>query len=362
MIFFALPLLLLTLAACAGIATPQGWSGGVVNGDVLYIGTMQGEVLAVDRINQQTRWKFTLNGEEKERALYGTPVIEGDTLYIGGYDSQLYALSLEGNLVWQEPIGGAIVGSPAISGDTIVVSSADQNVYALSISDQSQKWKFPTEGKVWGTPVIEDGVVYFGSLDHRIYAVSLEDGSEIWRFSTSGAINSTPLVVDGRLYVGSFEGIFYALNASSGSEIWRFEGSTSWYWAAPIARDGTIYAGSLDGNLYALDINTGRVQWTLPTEGKIVGTPTFVNSMIAVPSDDGRVRVARLADGTEIGACNVGTEVRTPLVERDGVIYFAGQDSSIRAMSIKPNGNPDEEWVYLTNEDDPIPRNRAPAC
>ena len=58
-----------------------------------------------------------------------------------------------------------------------------------------------------------------------------------------------------------------------------------------------------------------------------------------------------------------------------GLIWFVNSDSgnnsivfvkteahSIIALQIKDNGNPDEIWIYLTNEDDPIPRDRIPAC
>lgn len=356
-------LFLLVLMACARIPTPDGWPSGVVNDDTLFIGTMQGELLAIDRNTRETRWRFALNGdEESERALYSAPVIVDDTIYLGGYDRQLYAISLDGNLRWQEPFEGSIVGSPAVADGKVVVGVADGNVYAIDASDQSVSWKFETGNKVWSTPVISNGIVYFGSLDHNIYAVRLEDGEEVWRLPTGGAIYASALVKDGLVYVGTFEGIFYAINAADGEIVWEFPDADSWYWAAPIAQDGTIYVGSLDGNLYALNAATGTLRWTLSTDDRIVGSPVIVGSLIAVPSDDGKVHIARLGDGTEVFACNIRERVRSSLVQQDGVIYFGAGDSSIRAMSIKPDGNPDEVWVYLTDEDDPIPRDRAPAC
>lgn len=356
------PLFLLVLMACARIPTPDGWPGGVVSDDTLFIGTMQGELLAIDRNTRETRWRFALNGEESERALYSPPVIAGDTIYLGGYDGQLYALSMNGNLIWQEPFEGSIVGSPAVAGGKIVVGSADHYVYAIDADDQSASWKFETGNKVWTTPVISNGIVYFGSLDHTIYAVRLEDGEEVWRLPTGGAVYASALVKDGLVYVGTFEGVFYAINAADGEIVWEFRDADGWYWAAPIAQDGTIYVGALDGNLYALDAATGDLRWTLSTDDRIVGSPVIVGNLIAVPSDDGKVHIARLGDGTEVFACNIREKVRSSLVQQDGIIYFGASDSSIRAMSIKPDGNPDEVWVYLTDEDDPIPRDRAPAC
>ena len=84
--------------------------------------------------------------------------------------------------------------------------------------------------------------------------------------------------------------------------------------------------------------------------------------MIALPSADGKIMLARRRDGGELDACNIGEEIRTNLVERDGVIYLGARDSSIRALRIKPNGNPDEVWVHYTDKDDPVPRDLAPSC
>ena len=229
-----------------------------------------------------------------------------------------------------------------------------------------RKWRFPTGDKVWSTAAVADGVAYFGSMDKYVYAVNLEDGTEKWRFKTKGAVAASPLVARELVYVGSFDSVFYAIDAETGEMAWRFDGADNWYWGGAIADEDTIYAPSLDGSLYALDMDTGSVRWTLETEKAIVGSPAIVLDMIAVASSDGRVRLVRRSDGTDLDGCNIGEKIRTSLAERvvgrNGFIYFAARDKSIRSLRIKPSGNPDEEWVHFTNEDDPLPRGLAPAC
>ena len=358
-----LPAVLLVLAACAVIGTPEGWSAGTVVGDTLYIGTAQGELLALDRSSGETIWRFVLRGQQQtDRAIYGRVAVDGDMVYLGGYDSILYALSQDGDLIWEERVGGAIVGGPVVAEGMVLVGSSDGNLYAFGVEDESEKWRFTTGDKVWSSPHVVDGVAYFGSLDHNVYAVSLDDGGEVWQFSTGGAVTASPLVFGGRVYVGSFDGVFYAIDAKTGDEVWTFGDASNWYWSQAIAAEDTVYAPSLDGNLYALDTETGLVRWKLETEGPIAGSPTFVMDMIAVPSADGKVRLAKLEDGIELDACNIGAEIRTPLVEHEGLVYFAARDQSIRALRIKSNGNPDEEWVHFTGEADPLPRGRAPDC
>ena len=235
-------------------------------------------------------------------------------------------------------------------------------VYAFDAETGERQWRFPVEGKVWSTPAISDGLVIFGSLDHRVYALTLE-GKRVWTFDTDGAVAAPPVIAGGRAYVGSFDGVFYAINTSSGVEEWRFNGASNWFWAQAVVAQGVVYAPSLDGNLYALGATSGELLWKLETDGAIIGTPAIVHGdLIAVSSKDGRLRVARLRDGVLQESCNLDEEIRTPLLEKDGMIYFGAQDKSIRAISVSANGNPDEEWVHFTDRENPVARDRIRAC
>ena len=348
--------------ACARLGTPEGWSGGVVSDGTLYIGSAEGDLLALDAGSGETRWRFKLIGEEAERAVYGQPAITEDALYLGGYDGILYALSPHGELLWQERVGGAIVGGPTVVDDLVLVGDSSGALYAFDIEERLSRWVFSTGGKVWSTPAVAEGVAYIGSLDHNVYAVDVRNGEEIWRFPVGGAVTASPLVVKGRVYIGAFDGVFYALDAATGAEVWRFDGAESWYWSHAVADETTLYAPSLDGNLYALELATGRLRWTIETEGAIVGAPAIVFGMIAVPSADGKIRLANLHDGSAVNVCNVGHEVRTTLVESDGTVYFGARDRSIRAISVTSAGHRSEKWVYFTDRDDPLPKNRAVDC
>ena len=274
-IVLALVLTLLALTACARIRAPEGGSGGLVHGNVLFAGTAEGRLVALDKTSGETIWRFDLRGEEEdERAIYGTPAVSGDTVYFGGYDSTLYALSLDGDLRWLERVDGPIVGGVAIEDGLVVVGSEVEDplnggegmVYAFATTTGERQWKFPVEGKVWSTPAISDGLVIFGSLDHRVYALSLDDGELEWRFETGGAVAASPAVSDGRAYVGSFDGVFYSLRTADGTEAWRYDGASSWFWAEALIVGGSVYAASLDGNMYALGADSGELLWRLETE------------------------------------------------------------------------------------------------
>ncbi len=319
---------------------------------------MEGDVRALDLETGRTDWIFPLRGEEGNRAVYGTPALgeNGDLVFVGGYDGRLYALSTDnGKDEWETIVGAGspIVGGPVVAGGLVLVGSSDGNLYAYSAAEGAFEWRFPTGHMVWSAPAVEDGVAYFGSLDHNVYAVSIGDGSELWRFPADGAVTARPVVANGRVFVGSFGSIFLAIDAQTGNEVWRFDKAAKWFWGGAVVAEDTVFAPSLDGNLYALDVDTGFLKWAIPTQGAIVGAPSVVRDRIAVGSTDGAVRIARLKDGEDIIQCNVGSKLRTPLAAHEDLLYLGATDHTIRALRVKPNGNPDEEWVHYSKREDP---------
>ena len=382
-----LALVLLALTACGrNLTNPDGWSGAVVVEGVVYAGTGEGKLVALDRQTGESLWDFDLLGNEGARAVYGTPALSGSTMYVGGYDGFLYVFDIGGStdpLNWAEPVlldskevktpleeePEPIVGGPSVvdedcsdaSGGVpcqiVMVGSSDNSVYTFEVTFESEDrasirdlHRFETGGKVWSTPAESNGVAYFGSLDHKVYALSITSGDVIWEFETGGGVVAPPVVTGGRVYIGSFDSTFYALNAATGQEEWRFTDAGNWFWAGAVANSNTVFAPSLDGSLYALELGTGRLRWALRAEGRMVGAPVLMRDLVVVGSDDGKVRVANVADGDLEGACTIENEIRSSLATDGEAVYMSVQDDTIRALSIGASGDLDEEWVFDAKE------------
>jgi outer membrane protein assembly factor BamB len=361
-----LALSLLALIGCSRIGSAQGWPSGVVVDDTLFIGTQDGDFRALDTQTGEMIWSFRLRGEDEDlRAIYGAPAVSGDALYFAGYDGMLYALTLDGDEIWDTTVGQAdkIVGGPVVADGKVLVGSSDHNMYAYDAESGSLEWTFSTGNGIWTTAAVENGVAYFGSLDHNVYAVSMADGEEVWRFPAGGAVTAKPVVADGKVYLGSFDSVFYALDAATGKAAWRFDGANKWYWGGAIYHDGAVYAPSLDGNVYALDGETGDLMWKVESEGPVIGSPAVVGDRLASTSKDGRVRLVTLADGQDERPCNIGEDLRASLTVSGSTIYVGADDHSIRALNVKSNGNPDEIWVHFTDsDDDPVPVDATKVC
>ncbi|OGO02598.1 MAG: hypothetical protein A2Y72_04385 [Chloroflexi bacterium RBG_13_53_26] len=315
-----------TMLACTA-APSRGWSGPVVDGNVLYVGTIDGKVVAVDISaildggdEEPLQWSPKDVGADtggggflncgrvsQPMSMYGTPVVKDGKLYVGTYDGSVLYIVIE-NGAMSDPFetGGAIAGSPVVDEDTLYVGSANGKLYALSL-DLKEKWLFKTGDKIWSDPVISDGVVYIGSADHKLYALDAETGKEIWHFEADGAIMSTPLVVDSTVYIGACDHKFYAINAATEDERLEavarpegeaapekqaahvFDGAGNWFWTQALTYNGEIWVGCLDHKVYVLDAASLEKIREYETEGMVYAPPVLLEGRIIVGSQDGNV-------------------------------------------------------------------------
>ena len=354
-------LLLLLVAAsvaCTGVANSEGWSAGVVVDDVLYTGSMDGTLLAVEVATGDPVWEFSsLQGEARERAFYGDPVVVDEVIYAAAYDGFLYAISsVDGSKMWETQVGPAsdhLVGGPGYSDGVLVVGSSDGSVYAFESAGGTELWNFPTDSMVWTTPLVSEGVVYFGSMDKHVYAVSLSEGREVWKTKVGGAVIAPVAKSDNRIFVGAFDGVFYSLDASTGSELWRFEDADGWYWGQALVTETAVFAPSLDGRIYALSLDLGELLWQGPEnpDGPIIGSPAAVRDVLVFASDGGTLWTASLLDGSKQRQCEIDEKLKTNVVATDDSIYLGAWDHTVRAFEMNQFGVLNTRWVYKTDRE-----------
>jgi outer membrane protein assembly factor BamB len=159
------------------------------------------------------------------------------------------------------PAGADGIGSgasPTVAPDGMVyIGANNSNMYALT-PDGKLLWLFEAEREVagiWSTAALsEDGsLLYFGANKGGIYAVSRADGSVAWRFPVPSSIySSAALDGEGVLYTGSTVGHLYALDGQSGRVIFDYDAGAP-IWTAPAIRpDGTLVVADRKGRVLVL--------------------------------------------------------------------------------------------------------------
>jgi outer membrane protein assembly factor BamB len=364
-VFLALILVLvvLTFFGCTGIRTsPQGGSGGIVTDNTLFLcptikqaggfgctsPQLEGKLVAVNTLDGNRLWEVSLEASRATGggfgcapsaspvAIYGSPAVLGDLVYVAGYNGRIYAISASTRLSQDRDVNEAnpqpIIGGLVVFGERVYLGSADGRVYALNGTSLEKEWEFKTGGKIWSTPAIEGDMLYIGSFDKKLYALNVSDGAEKWAFETEGAIISTPLVYDGTILFGSFDRHLYCLD-TGGSLKWKFL-ADSWFWAKPVIYDDTIYAPCLDGKVYILDAETGgEVAGAVDLGSPVSSSPVLVGNAVVVASEEGKVFAVDTSTNQLRLLNELGEMVNTPLCASGGVAYVYTGSQNLYALN-----------------------------
>ncbi|MGD8792004.1 MAG: serine/threonine-protein kinase [Anaerolineae bacterium] len=291
------------------------------------------------------KWKFRCEDEVRS-----SPRIQDGVLYIGSYDHNIYALDAEdGTFIWKFATEGGIASTPCLHQDLLLIGSEDGNLYAISKRMGTQVWIFETGGRIRSSAQVEYGHCFFGSDDSHIYTVNVQTGRIAWKFQTAGPVRSTPLLAGEIVYVGSDDGYVYALDMGSGSHKWK-QDTHRRVTSSPTMHDDLLFIGSADGHLYALNARSGWPVWRYRTKGYVLSSPAFYEGTVYVGSADGNLYAIDANSGREQWKYGLGSPVTSSPAVANDLVYIGSNDGTVHAVDAKSGRR---TWLYTTQG--PIP-------
>jgi outer membrane protein assembly factor BamB len=265
----------------------------------LYVATLAGELVALDRVDGSRRWTVPLG----DRA-YATPLVHDDgTVFAASDAKKLLAVRPDGRVLFRLDLDGEADTAPVFSKEGNVVLAAGRRVYAVRPRGDVV-WQYLAGGKIYTSPAVtEDGVVIVGAQDDRVHAIDTK-GTRVWSVDLGGDVDGSPCISDdGTIYVGTDAREVVALD-SKGAVRFRTAVGGFVRGALSVARNGDVLAG---------------------TYGP---TPRIVRI-----DPSGTIRGTFAIEGT--GAAEFGIH-GAPLEDADGALYFGAQDDAVYAIG--PDG------------------------
>jgi eukaryotic-like serine/threonine-protein kinase len=327
----------------------------------LHVLSYDGRLHTLDAATGEPLWKFATGGERRFEAkgLHGTtprtqtiadpydvflssPAVAGGLVYFGSSDGHLYALdAATGALRWKQRTGDVVHASPAVADGVAVVGSWDGRLYAFDAVTGAERWRFqagvdPVMANQQGfqsSPAIAGGVVYVGCRDSHLYAIDAATGAERWRFSTGQSwVVGSPAVAHGKVYFNTSDSsLVHAVDASSGKAVFEKK-EKAYMFSSPVVAGSVLLNGALNGTLVARDAATGDALWTFRTEASKANRGWVLTA-------DGRINApwifhAGTQDAMVAGferQTSVGSIFSTPLVV-GGVVYVGSADGRLYAL------------------------------
>jgi outer membrane protein assembly factor BamB len=306
-------------------------------------------VLGVNNVGSlQLKWKSSI-GQFFQTEESSSAVV-GGVIYFGSDDGNVYALNAgTGAKLWSYTTAGIVTSSPAVVNGVVYFGSSDSNVYALNAGTGTKLWSFATGSNVYSSPAVTNGVVYIGSDNGNMYALSASTGAKIWSFATGDIVFSSPAVANRAVYFGSEDGNIYALNASTGAKLWSFNTGVA-VQASPAVANGVVYVSSNSPTMYALNASTGAKMWSFNTTGPVFSSPAVANGIVYFGSEDGNLYALNASTGAKLWSSVTGPNgfECSPAVA-NGVVYINGGDGNMYALNASTGV---KLWNYPTGHGD----------
>jgi outer membrane protein assembly factor BamB len=214
-----------------------------------------GYVVALDADTGRELWRIETGVVET------SPLVVGRLLYFGSWDTKMYAVDVRTHkVVWSVTTGAEVKGGASYVNGTIYFASYDNKVYAVDARTGKVRWTGSGVANFYATPTLAYGRVFIGNTDGRVYAFGAQTGHLLWAKATGGYVYSSAAVWQRKVYVGSYSRHFYALDAGSGDVVWSFPTSKA-ISGAPTVLDGIVYFSTLGGQTFGLDAETGKKLW-----------------------------------------------------------------------------------------------------
>lgn len=346
------------------------------------------------------RWKFHTEGD-----VLSSPAVFAGVVYFGSNDGNLYAVDEKtGAKKWAFTAHGRIPSSPAVANGMVYFGSYDGFFYAVDAATGELAWRFRNAGErrfsaqhlhgllplgesmpdpfdvYLSSPVVWKGGVYFGSGDGNIYALDALTGSLKWKFHTGDVVHASPAIADGILYVGSWDSFFYALDAATGKELWRFKTEEDpeihnqiGIQSSAVIAGGVVYFGCRDSNVYALEASNGKLKWSFSNKGSwVITSPVVLEGEIYfATSDSALFHILDAESGKPIHSQQFKWPFFSSPAIAGKLLYLGGQDGILRVIDIdshkvvwtfqtegsqknlatysKPDGSPNYELVMHSN-------------
>jgi len=200
----------------------------LIQDNVLYFGDWGGNVFAYDLQKKDTVWQR----RTYEKKLYDSfggiaseMTIYKNQLFFGARNHNLQVLNKDnGENIWNyaDSTGGWIVGDPVIEQNTLYIGGSDNHkMFAFDLESGTLKWSYDTGLNVYTKPlIIQDqliftvGNAYNPKASGKLIVLNKNDGSLSSVFEIPRPSFSSPAFDGTHIYFGAYDGVLYALKWS----------------------------------------------------------------------------------------------------------------------------------------------------
>jgi outer membrane protein assembly factor BamB len=227
------------------------------------------------------------------RAPIGSPLVDGDNVYVG-VGSRVFCIDrVTGNRKWQyptvDPIDGVFTSNLVLHNGTLYAAGSDRNVYALNPATGESKWTYLAPGAVVGKMAVAGKLLMLNIDASGIMAIDSEDGKPLYTNPERvfDQIRGDIFAMGTTLYYMSGRQQLFQMNVSTrrSDRIAGFQAIPSSF--TPVVSGNNIYIVS--GNFVSAVSSGGTARWNRMLDANLAYGPAVSGDSVAAVSQEGRV-------------------------------------------------------------------------
>lgn len=328
--------------------------------DRVVVSDAYGLVLALDRLTGNVIWRTEVGNPDRRNWLNisnrsdpsfvsGGIGVGAGKVFVGTVRGELIALDIDdGSELWRETLSSEIL-APAVAGsEVVVVQTADGKMYALESDTGESRWVYHTQDPIvslrgTGHPVLSEGYAFAGFANGMLAAVELERGIPLWQqrltipegtseLERINDVDGRPLILDQIVYASNHQGAMQARRLSDGYMLWEKPNPS--FHALAEGLD-LVFVVRDDDVVVAVQQQSGNEAWKQEAFYKRSLTdPLAYHNYIVLGDAKGYLHVIAQSDGRLLGRYKLASSIRSPMVEEDGIFYTLSNGGKLEALRI----------------------------
>ncbi len=190
----------------------RGGSRPVLQQGSLYIGFADGYLVALHARDGTIAWERQLNTNIRFKDVDSTPVIDGNSIFVSGFDNALYSLTKQtGQIQWRLEGGSSYPAT--LDSDRLYYATSTGQVRAVNKQSGNMIWEVPVKKGIATRPVRFKEYLVFGETAGDLRVVQPNDGKDVISYTPRLGVNSAalPYVETNHIYFMSNHGNLYSM-------------------------------------------------------------------------------------------------------------------------------------------------------
>ncbi|MBI4392883.1 MAG: PQQ-binding-like beta-propeller repeat protein [Euryarchaeota archaeon] len=325
----------------------------VVGNRTVFGASAEGEVVALDAMTGETKWRKIL-----PEPIAGAPGYAKDTLVVAAKTGRLYALhAATGAPLWAIDTGEDPT-SPLIHNAAVYVASTQtEKIYAIDLEKGTSRWTVELGGKPAGRLAAEGLFLLVVRLDGTTLAYGTQDGVFIWKTQLVGVGRSGAAVAGKKVYVVAPNGFLTVQHTVNGTETWFLETPVQETLTGPpaVSGDAVAFTASVrrEGYAYSVFAKNGTEKWKVTMDPLPVTPMTTDGSTLVFGTSESKLVALDGSDGSLVWQYNVGTAPTSPAAAY-GHLYASTAGGDIIALRTATVNNPPNVTVEFPIQGDTV--------